>query len=215
MLNKIRARRREQLESHPLAPVLRRHPPFRQAVFEDARVTAAFRTERHKFNGRWDAIGQAIRLALVSDAFGAQVLYRAKASMQAAGIPVLPRVAHRLAMALAQVCIGDPVVIGPGLYLPHGQVVIDGVVEIDRNVTVRPWVTIGLKDGDFRGAHIAAHVHVGTGAKIIGPVEIGEGAYIGANAVVVHDVPARCVAAGVPARIMDAKTPSDRKRARS
>ena len=46
---------------------------------------------------------------MVSDTFFAQVLYRAKASMQAAGVPVLPRIAHRLAMAIAQVCIGDPV----------------------------------------------------------------------------------------------------------
>ena len=164
------AARRERVADGPRAPVLRRHPGFLEAVLEDARVTAAYRTERHKFTGRRDAVGQAIRLALVSDAFLAQVLYRAKASLQAAGVPVLPRIAHRLAIAIAQVCIGDPVSIGPGLYLPHGQVVIDGVTEIDRNVTVRPWVTIGLKDGNFNGPRIGPNVRIGTGAKVIGPV---------------------------------------------
>jgi serine O-acetyltransferase len=195
----------------PLAPVLRRHPPFLDAVLEDARIAAAFRTERHRFTSRRDAIGQAVRLSLVSDAFLAQVCYRAKASLQAAGVPVLPRIAHRLAMTLAQVCIGDPVSIGPGLYLPHGQVVIDGLVEIGPNVTVRPWVTIGLKDGNFNGARIEPNVRIGTGAKIIGPVHIGEGAHVGANAVVVHDVPAHTIAAGVPARIMEARPPGSRE----
>src|SRR5690606_24469986 len=117
-----------------------------------------YRTERHQFTGRWDALAQVVRLACVSDAYLAQVLYRAKASLQVMGVPILPRLCHRLAMAVAQVCVGDPVSLGPGLYLPHGQVVIDGVVEIDRNVTIRPWVTIGLKDGDFTGARIERNV---------------------------------------------------------
>jgi serine O-acetyltransferase len=209
------AQRRQRAQEGPLAPVYARHPAFLDAVLEDARVTAAYRTERHQFNGRKDAIGQAVRLSLVSDAFLAQVLYRAKASLQAAGVPVLPRVAHRLAMTIAQVCIGDPVSIGPGLYLPHGQVVIDGVVEVGDHVTVRPWVTIGLKDGEFKGAVIGPHVRIGTGAKIIGPIHIGEGAHIGANAVVLHDVPAHRVAVGMPARVIDGDPPgSPSRRAR-
>jgi len=208
-------RRRERRADRPLSKIASRHPVFHAAVIEDARVALAYRAERRPFTGRRDQVHQVIRLCLVSDAFLAQVCYRAKASMQAAGIPVLPRIAHRLAMSLAQVCIGDPVIVGPGLYLPHGQVVFDGVLEIGHHVTVRPWVTIGLKDGDFNGAHIDPHVRIGTGAKIIGPVHIGEGAFIGANAVVVDDVPAHAVAAGVPARILDARTAKDRKRAGS
>jgi len=182
----------------------RRHPRFVHAVVQDARITAAYRAERFEFRSRWDALAQALRLAAVSDAFLGQVLYRAKASMQDAGVPVLPRIAHRLAMAIAQVCIGDPVVIGPGLYLPHGQVVIDGVTELGANVTVRPWVTIGLRDGDFNGPKIGANVQIGTGAKVIGPIVVGDGAQIGANAVVLADVPRRRVAVGVPARVLDA-----------
>jgi serine O-acetyltransferase len=203
------------LPARSVAEIASRHPPFVETVIEDARVALAYRAERRPFGDRREQVRQVIRLCLRSDAFLAQVCYRAKASMQAAGVPVLPRIAHRLAMALAQVCIGDPVIVGPGLYLPHGQVVFDGVVEIGRNATVRPWVTIGLKDGNFNGAHIDANVNIGTGAKIIGPVHIGEGAYIGANAVVVRDVPPHAVAAGVPARIMEARTPKDRKRDRT
>ena len=84
----------------------------------------------------------------MSDAFLAQALYRVKARLQALGVPVLPRIAHRLAMALAQVSIGDPVVVHPGVYIVHGQVVIDGLVEIHSGATICPWVTIGLRAGD-------------------------------------------------------------------
>ena len=68
--------------------------------------------------------------------------------MQALGVPLLPRLAHRLAMAIAQVSIGDPVVIEPGIYIVHGQVVVDGLVEIQSGVVIAPLVTIGLRAGD-------------------------------------------------------------------
>ena len=136
----------------------------------------------------------------VSDAFLAQALYRAKARLQALGVPVLPRLAHRLAMITGQVCIGDPVVVQPGVYIAHGQVVIDGFVHIGRGVVLFPWVTIGLRAGNFRGPSIGQDVHVGTGAKVIGPIQIGAGARIGANAVVVNDVPEGATVVGIPAR---------------
>jgi serine O-acetyltransferase len=124
-----------------------------------------------------------------SDAFLAQSLYRGKARFQALGVPVLPAVLHRLAMITAQVCIGDPVVMQPGVYVAHGQVVIDGFTEIHRNVVIFPWVTIGLRAGDFRGPSILRGAQIGTGAKIIVPITVGEGARVGANAVVVDDLP--------------------------
>jgi serine O-acetyltransferase len=177
-----------------------RHPGLREALVADARFTAAMRGERQEFRSRLDAAAQIARLAWTSDAFMAQALYRVKARLQAAGVPVLPRLAHRLAMAIAQVSIGDPVVVGPGLYLVHGQVVIDGLVEIGDRVVIAPFVTIGLRAGDVRGATIGPGVNIGTGAKVIGPVRIGAGATIGANAVVVDDVPAGATVMGVPAR---------------
>ena len=108
-----------------------RHPAFREAVREDARVNALHRGERHEFRSGRDAARQALRLAWVSDAFLAQVLYRAKAALQRRGVPVLPRVSRTgSAMVTGQVAIGDPVVVAPGLYLLHGQVVVDGLPEI-------------------------------------------------------------------------------------
>ena len=79
---------------------------------------------------------------------------------------------------------------------------IDGIVEIGPGVEVRPWVTIGLKEGNVNGAVIGPRAHIGTGAKVIGPVRIGADAQVGANAVVVKDVPAGATVAGVPALVL-------------
>jgi serine O-acetyltransferase len=177
-----------------------RHPRFLEAVAADARITALYRGERHEFRSRIDLALQAVRLAWQSDAFLAQVAYRAKARLQALGVPLLPRAAHKLAMSSAQVSIGDPVVVQPGVYLVHGQVVLDGMVEIGPGVAIFPWVTIGLRAGHFRGATVEANASIGTGAKVIGELTIGEGATVGANAVVVHDVPSGATVVGAPAR---------------
>ena len=183
-----------------MAGVRAKHPRFFAALVADAKTTAAYRAERFEFRGRADALTQAMRLMWVSDAFAAQALYRAKARLQSLGIPILPRIAHRLAMMIAQVSIGDPVVMQPGVYLAHGQVVIDGFVEIHRGVVIFPWVTIGLRAGNFDGPKILDGVHIGTGSKVIGPVTIGTGARIGANSVVVADVAPHTTVVGAPAR---------------
>ena len=177
-----------------------RHPGLREALAADARITAFYRGERHEFRSSLDLAGQILRLAWVSDAFLAQALYRAKARMQALGVPILPRIAHRLAMALAQISIGDPVVVHPGVYIVHGQVVADGLVEIHTGAMIFPWVTIGLRAGDVRGATIEQDASIGTGAKLIGGVRIGARAKVGANAVVVNDVPPDVTVVGAPAR---------------
>jgi serine O-acetyltransferase len=197
-------RRRETDRGDPrrefLAALRGRHPPLGEALAADARVTARYRGERHEYRSRADLALQMVRLAWVSDAFLAQALYRVKASLQARGVPVAPRLAHRLAMALAQVSIGDPVVVAPGVYVIHGQIVVDGLVDIGEGVVIAPFVTIGLRAGDVRGATIERGVSIGTGAKVIGPVRIGAGAVVAANAVVVDDVPAGATVVGAPAR---------------
>lgn len=172
-----------------------RHPRFLAAVAADARVTAHYRGERAEFRSRPDAAIQVLRLMGQSDAFAAQVLYRAKARLQALGVPVLPRICHRLAVALAQVTIGDPVVMKPGVYILHGQVVIDGITEIGSGVTIAPFVTVGVR-GSILGPTIEDGVSLGTGAKVIGRLRVGQGARIGANAVVIADVEAGATVVG-------------------
>jgi serine O-acetyltransferase len=176
------------------------HPRFVDAVLADTRITAAHRGDRHEFRSRFDAWIQALRLAIVSDAFLAQVCYRAKAASQARRLPVLPRLFHRLAMVTGQICIGDPVVVQPGVYIPHGQVVVDGVVEIGTGVVLFPFVTIGLQAAEVKGPTVGDRVVIGSGAKILGPVRVGKKARVGANAVVLTDVPDHTTVVGIPAR---------------
>ncbi len=183
-----------------LAEIRTKQPRLREALAADARMVASNRNERHEFRSTLDGLLQTLRLIWVSDAFGAQVLYRLKVWFEVHRVPVLPRVLHRLAMMTSQVAIGSPVVIGPGLYVVHGQIVVDGIAEIGRGVEIAPFVTIGLRSGNFQGAKIGDNVRIGTGARIIGAVRIGNGATIGANAVVVDDVPEGATVVGVPAR---------------
>lgn len=182
-----------------MAELRSRQPRFAAAVLADTVVTCQHRGERYEFRSKGEAALAALRLAWVSDAFLAQVLYRAKAAMQRRGTPILPRLAHRLSMMLSQVSIGDPVVMHPGVYIVHGQVVLDGIVEIHPGTVISPWVTVGLKAGSVVGPTVRESVSIGTGAKLIGPIDVGAGATIGANAVVTRDVPPGETAVGVPA----------------
>jgi serine O-acetyltransferase len=128
------------------------------------------------------------------------------------GVPALPYVCEMLSTAGWGVSIGRHVKIGPGLVLPHGQVVIDGIVHIGRDCGINPWVTIGLAGSrrygfDAHGPLIGDRVFIGTGAKLLGPITIGDGARIGANAVVLDDVPAGATVVGMPARVIHAEQP--------
>lgn len=96
--------------------------------------------------------------------------------------------------------------IGPGLVIPHTQGTVIGAGHIGRDVTIYHQVTLGAKlaDYDFDRSlrpHVCDGVIITTGAKILGPVRIGEGAIIGANSVVLEDVPPHSLAVGVPARM--------------
>lgn len=86
-----------------------------------------------------------------------------------------------------------------GLLLPHPNgIVIHPDARIGPNCLIFQQVTIGTR-GNGGAPVIGGHVDIGAGAKILGPVKIGNHAVIGANAVVMSDVPDYCVAVGVPA----------------
>lgn len=182
------------------------HPPFLQAVAADARITAVRRGERSTYRGRLDKALQVGRLMLVTESFFGQVCYRGKAALQARRVPLLPRLLHHLSVSHGQIVVGDPVVIAAGVFIPHGQVCIDGYTRIGRGSTISPFTSIGLRAGDFEGPTIGEYVEVGTGARVLGPWAIGDRARIGANAVIVCDVPADRSAVGIPARVLVPRT---------
>jgi serine O-acetyltransferase len=176
------------------------HPRFIEAVLADARIAAAFREERHEFRSRLDGLLQALRLMLHSDAFLALAAYRMKARLQALGVPILPSIAHRIAMISAQVSIADAVVVRPGVFIPNGQVVIYGFVEIEPAVVINAWVTVGPLGAGVVGPRIRAFSRIGSGAKVMGDIELGPNARVGINAAVLDDVPADTTVVGMPAK---------------
>lgn len=95
--------------------------------------------------------------------------------------------------------------IGPGLVIPHTNGIVIGAGAIGSNVTIYQGVTFGadLADFDFdlsKRPIVEDGVIVTAGAKIIGPVRLGTGVVVGANAVVIDDIPPNMLAVGVPAR---------------
>ncbi len=95
--------------------------------------------------------------------------------------------------------------VGAGLYIGHfGGIVVNHGAVIGDNCNLQQGVTLGKAN---RGARVGApvignNVFIGAGAKIIGRIHVGDGAAIGANAVVTKDVPAGAAVAGVPARVV-------------
>jgi serine O-acetyltransferase len=104
-------------------------------------------------------------------------------------------------MTSAQVSIGDPVIVQAGVYIVHGQVVVDGIVEIQTGAVLFPFVTVGLIGPELTGPTIGRNARIGTGAKVLGKVRVGADARVGANAVVLEDVPDGATVVGVPARV--------------
>lgn len=98
--------------------------------------------------------------------------------------------------------------VGRRLRIEHfGGIVISGDAVIGDDVVLRHGVTIGLKRTGQRGApRIGNRVDIGAGAKILGNIVIGDDAVIGANAVVLKDVPPGAFAVGIPARIIQQET---------
>lgn len=95
----------------------------------------------------------------------------------------------------------EPNTIGPGVYIPYGNVVMTPLAKVGSDCTIESGVTLGITNGIYQGPQVGNRVFIGTGAKIIGQIVIADGVCIGANAVVVKSVLEENVTvAGVPAK---------------
>jgi serine O-acetyltransferase len=114
----------------------------------------------------------------------------------------IARLRHMVWSIATQSDIAIEARLGSGLMLPHPNgVVIHEDATIGDDCMIMQQVTIGMT-GDGEVPAIGSRVYIGAGAKVIGKLTVGDGARIGANAVVMSDVPPNCTAVGIPARIV-------------
>lgn len=119
-------------------------------------------------------------------------------------IPLLPELLTLLIFLLYNSKVPAGAKIGKGTRLGYGGigVVIHERAVIGAKVMIGPNVTIGGRSGHHEVPVIGDRVEISTGAKVLGPVKIGSNVIIGANAVVIKDVPDNAIVAGVPAKII-------------
>src|SRR3954451_18515728 len=118
-----------------------------------------------------------------------------------AGVPVIPRTLALATRAVTGIEIHPAAEVGEGLFIDHGNgVVIGETAEIGENVTLYQDVTLGGTGFATGKRHptVQENVTIGSGAKLLGPITIGHGAKIGANSVVIHDVPPNSTVVGNP-----------------
>ncbi len=134
---------------------------------------------------------------------GVQALlsHRVAHAMHEAGVPLAPRLLANTTRVGTGVEIHPAADIGRALFIDHGAgVVIGETAEIGHDVTLYQGVTLG-GTGFARGKRhpsVGDDVVIGSGAKLLGPIAVGDRAKIGANSVVVHDVPANSTVVGNP-----------------
>ncbi len=137
--------------------------------------------------------------------FHALVLHRVSHKLWGAGFKWLARFLSHLGRWLTGVEIHPGATIGRRFFIDHGMgVVIGETAHIGDDCTLYHGVTLGGTTWNKGKRHptLRDGVVIGAGAKVLGPIEIGEQARIGSNAVVVRDVPAGATAVGIPARII-------------
>jgi serine O-acetyltransferase len=121
--------------------------------------------------------------------------------LHGAGVPFVPRTLALVTRAVTGIEIHPAARVGEGLFIDHGNgVVIGETAEIGENVTLYQGVTLGGTGFATGKRHptVQDNVTIGSGAKLLGPITIGHGAKIGANSVVIHDVPPNSTVVGNP-----------------
>ena len=142
-----------------------------------------------------------VEILVVWPGVHALLAHRLAHALHHAGVPFLPRVIAGLARAITGIEIHPAAKIGPGFFIDHGMgVVIGETAEIGDDVTLYQGVTLGGTGFATGKRHptVQDNVTIGSGAKLLGPITVGHGSKIGANSVVIHDVPANSTVVGNP-----------------
>ena len=131
----------------------------------------------------------------------ALLAHRVAHALQRAGVPLVPRMIAYVSRAITGIEIHPAAKIGGGFFIDHGMgVVIGETAEIGDDVTLYQGVTLGGTGFATGKRHptVQDNVTIGSGAKLLGPISVGHGSKIGANSVVIHDVPPNSTVVGNP-----------------
>ncbi|NVM52840.1 MAG: serine O-acetyltransferase [Candidatus Helarchaeota archaeon] len=178
-----------------------------------------FEKIKEHLNAILDTFGSDVRTAFLKDPAArsivevltsypgthAVLLHRIAHFFWEIGLPFVPRYLSHIARQITAIEIHPGAEIGKDFFIDHGSgTVIGETTEIGDNVTIYSTVTLGGTSLKQKKRHptIGNDVVIGTGAKVLGPVKIGNNVKIGANSVVTKDVPDNAVVVGVPGRIV-------------
>jgi serine O-acetyltransferase len=145
-----------------------------------------------------------LQIILLYAGLHALVAYRTAHLLWEMKVPFLPRFISQAARFITGIEIHPGAVIGNSFFIDHGMgVVIGETAVVGDHVTLFQGVTLGGtgKETGKRHPTVGNHVVIGAGAKVLGNITIGDNSYIGANAVVLRDVPANSTVVGVPGHI--------------
>ncbi|MBN1527054.1 MAG: serine O-acetyltransferase [Candidatus Omnitrophica bacterium] len=169
-----------------------------------AAIAVLFRKEIKATFERDPAATSFLEVLLTYSGLHAIISYRIAHAMRKTGILFLPRWLSQVTKFFTGIEIHPGAEIGNGIFIDHGMgVVIGETTVIGDNVTLYQGVTLGGtgKEKGKRHPTLGSNIVVGTGAKVLGNITIGDNSYIGANAVVIKDVPPNSTVVGVPGRI--------------
>ena len=173
-------------------------------------MLATLRGDLQAARDRDPAARSAWEIALCYPGVHAIWAHRASHALWEGGYPFAARVTAALARALTGVDIHPAATLGAGLFIDHATgVVIGETAEVGEDVTLYQGVTLGGTSLEHGKRHptVGDRVTIGAGAKVLGPVTIGDDSRIGANAVVVKDVPPNSVVVGVPGQVIARSRP--------
>jgi serine O-acetyltransferase len=168
-----------------------------------ARVAREVREDLAAAQERDPAARSVSRTEILLTYGGVQALlaHRVSHALHQAGVPIVPRVLSNVVKVATGVEIHPGARIGRGLFIDHGSgVVIGETADVGDHVTMYQGVTLG-GTGFARGKRhptVGDQVMIGSGAKLLGPIEVGARTKIGANSVVIHDVPSDATVVGNP-----------------
>ena len=155
------------------------------------------REDLHAYDGKWGAQGFWVMIVY---RFG-RWRYKVRPAMVRKLCSLIYHVLYKIVQVITGIELPCEVVVGRNFVIDHfGGIIISGYAKFGDNCRIRDGAVVGLRRVGEKFAPVVGNdVDIGSGAKLLGPITIGDKVLIGANAVVLCDVPDNSIAVGVPA----------------